>query len=217
MSRTDDFISIIAPVIQKVSRDRGYKICSVTIAQAVIESASGTSELATKHNNFFGMKSGSSWRGKTVIYRTAENKPSGEVYYISASFRHYDTLLEGVDGYYDFISAPRYSNLKNAKTAGDFASDLKADGYATAVSYVSALMNIVNRYHLTKYDGCDNIKEIKTGKGGDTKLKKDEALTVLAKLVINGQYGAGEDRKERLYKDVQDKVNEILKNKKKGG
>jgi len=42
-------------------------------------------------------------------------------------------------------------------------------------------------------------------------------LTVLAKLVINGQYGAGEDRKERLYKDVQDKVNEILKNKKKGG
>jgi len=217
MNRTDEFISIIAPVIQKVSRDRGYKICSVTIAQAVIESASGTSELATKHNNFFGMKAGSSWRGKTADYRTAENKPSGEVYYITASFRHYDTLLEGVDGYYDFISKPRYSNLKNAKTAGDFASDLKADGYATAVSYVTALMNIVNRYHLTKYDGCDNIKEINTGKGGDTKLKKDEALTVLAKLVINGQYGAGEDRKERLYKDVQDKVNEILKNKKKGG
>ena len=217
MSRTEDFITIIAPVIQKVSRERGYKICSVTIAQAVIESASGTSELATKHNNFFGMKAGSSWRGKIADYRTAENTPSGKVYYVTASFRHYDTLLEGVDGYYDFISAPRYSNLKNAKSAGDFASDLKADGYATAVSYVTALMNIVNKYHLTKYDGCDNIKDIKTGKGGDTKLKKDEALTVLAKLVINGQYGAGEDRKERLYKDVQDKVNEILKNKKKGG
>lgn len=217
MSRTDEFINIIAPVIQKVSRDRGYKICSVTIAQAVIESASGTSELATKHNNFFGMKAGTSWRGKTANYRTAENKPSGEVYYVTASFRHYDTLLEGVDGYYDFISAPRYSNLKNAKTAGDFASDLKADGYATAVSYVSALMNIVNRYHLTKYDGCAKIKETKTGNREDTNLKKDEALTVLAKLVINGQYGAGEDRKERLYKDVQDKVNEILKNKKKGG
>lgn len=217
MSRTDEFISIIAPVIQKVSRDRGYKICSVTIAQAVIESASGTSELATKHNNFFGMKAGASWRGKTADYRTAENKPSGEVYYITARFRHYDTLLEGIDGYYDFISAPRYNNLKNAKTAGDFASDLKADGYATAVSYVSALMNIVNSYHLTKYDGCGNIKEIKTRNREDTQLKKDEALTVLAKLVINGQYGAGEDRKERLYKDVQDKVNEILKNKKRGG
>ena len=217
MSRTDEFISIIAPVIQKVSRERGYKICSVTIAQAVIESASGTSELATKHNNFFGMKAGSLWRGKTADYRTAENKPSGEVYYITASFRHYDTLLEGVDGYYDFISNPRYSNLKNAKSAGDFASDLKADGYATAVSYVSALMNIVNRYHLTKYDGCAKIKEINTRNKEDTKLKKDEALTVLAKLVINGQYGAGEDRKERLYKDVQDKVNEILKNNKKGG
>lgn len=217
MSRTDDFISIMAPVIQKVSQDRGYKICSVTIAQAVIESASGTSDLAIKHNNFFGMKAGSSWQGKTADYRTAENKPSGEVYYVTARFRHYDTLLEGVNGYYDFISAPRYNNLKNAKTAGDFASDLKADGYATAVSYVSALMNIVNRYHLTKYDGCAKIKEINTGKGGDTKLKKDEALTVLAKLVINGQYGRGEDRKERLYKDVQDKVNEILKNKKKGG
>lgn len=217
MSRTDDFINIMAPVIQKVSQDRGYKICSVTIAQAVIESASGASDLATKHNNFFGMKAGSSWRGKTAVYGTAENKPSGEVYCVSARFRHYDTLLEGVEGYYDFISAPRYSNLKNAKTAGDFASDLKADGYATAVSYVSALMNIVNRYHLTKYDNCASIKEINTRKGGDAKLKKDEALTVLAKLVINGQYGAGEDRKERLFKDVQDKVNEILKNKKKGG
>ena len=57
------FIAQIAPIIQKVSIDRGYQICSTVIAQACIESAYGTSSLGYKYHNYFGMKCGSAWKG----------------------------------------------------------------------------------------------------------------------------------------------------------
>ena len=57
-----NFINEIAPIIQKVAKERGYAICSTVIAQACIESAYGTSSLGYKYHNYFGMKCGSSWQ-----------------------------------------------------------------------------------------------------------------------------------------------------------
>ena len=65
-----DFISKIAPVVQKYAKQYGYKVCSPIIAQACLESGYGLSSLASKYNNYFGLKCGSSWRGKSVNLQT---------------------------------------------------------------------------------------------------------------------------------------------------
>jgi hypothetical protein len=146
------FISSIAPLIEKEGKKRGYKVVSVAIAQACIESAYGTSSLGYIYHNYFGMKCGSSWKGKSVNMKTKEEYTVGTLTSIRDNFRAYATREEGISGYYDFISTSRYANLKTATTAEQYAQNLKADGYATSSTYVNTLLKTVKTYGLTKYD-----------------------------------------------------------------
>lgn len=146
------FIEHIAPIIQREGFSRGYSIVSTTISQAIIEGACNTSKLARDYHNHFGLKCGSKWRGKSVNMKTKEEYTPGTLTDIRDNFRAYDTDIEGVEGYYDFISTPRYANLRDAKTARQFAEYLKADGYATSSSYVNTLCNTVAKYGLERYD-----------------------------------------------------------------
>lgn len=206
-----NFIAEIAPIIQKVAKERGYSVCSTVIAQACIESAYGTSSLGYKYHNYFGMKCGSSYKGKSVNMRTKEEYTVGTLTTIRDNFRAYDSMLEGVNGYYDFIQYKRYANLKTATTPQMYAERLKQDGYATSSTYVNTLMNTVHKWDLTKYD--NNIQSpIST----PTHKSNEE----IAAEVIALKWGVGEDRKRRLaaagynYKEIQTLVNEMLKNKK---
>lgn len=146
------FIDRIAPIIQREGFARGYSIVSTTIAQAIIEGACGTSKLARDYYNHFGLKCGKSWKGKSVNMKTKEEYTPGTLTDIRDNFRAYDSDIEGVEGYYDFISSKRYANLRDAKTYRQFAEYLKADGYATSSTYVNTLCNTVQKYNLTKYD-----------------------------------------------------------------
>ena len=193
------FIAKIAPIIQAEARARGYKVCSPIIAQACIESAFGTSSLGYKYHNYFGMKCGSSWKGKSVNLRTKEEYKVGQLTTIRDNFRVYDSIEEGVKGYFDFISSKRYSNLLIAVTPKQYLEYIKKDGYATSSTYVNTNMNCINKYDLTKWDyNSQNNYEI-------------------AQEVIDGKWGVGEDRKKRLteagynYKEIQRLVNELLK------
>lgn len=201
-AQAKEFINNIAPLIVTEAKKRGYKVCSTVIAQAIIESASGTSSLGYKYHNYFGMKCGSSWRGKSVNLSTKEEYTVGTLTNIKANFRVYDSMAEGVAGYYDFISTKRYANLKEARDYKEYANFLKLDGYATSSTYVNTLVSTVSKYDLAKYDG-QNVA---------SKLERDIALEV-----IDGKWGNGEERKKRLtqagydYKAVQAIVNKLLK------
>lgn len=151
-AQAKEFINKIAPLIVAEGKKRGYKIFSTVIAQAIIESASGTSSLGYKYHNYFGLKCGSSWKGKSVNLRTKEEYTVGTLTSIRDNFRVFDSMAEGVAGYYDFISTKRYANLKTAQTAQEYAERLKADGYATSSTYVNTLVSTVKKYNLTKYD-----------------------------------------------------------------
>ena len=151
-AQAKEFINKIAPLIVAEGKKRGYKIFSTVIAQAIIESASGTSSLGYKYHNYFGLKCGSSWKGKSVNLRTKEEYTVGTLTSIRDNFRVFDSMAEGVAGYYDFISTKRYANLKTAHTAQEYAERLKADGYATSSTYVNTLVSTVKKYNLTKYD-----------------------------------------------------------------
>ena len=146
------FILEIAYIIQEEAKKRGYKVCSPVIAQACIESAYGTSSLGYRWHNYFGMKCGSSWKGKSINLSTKEEYSPGQLTTIRDNFRAYDSMEEGVKGYFDFISTNRYANLKNASTAKEYLEFIKRDGYATSSSYVSTCMSCIGRHDLERFD-----------------------------------------------------------------
>lgn len=202
-SQAKAFIAHIAPLICEEADRRGYTIKSTVIAQAIVEGSAGTSVLAKRYHNHFGMKCGSSWRGKSVNLATKEEYTVGTLTNIRANWRVYDSDAEGVEGYYDFIGVKRYSNLRQAKDFRQYAEYLKSDGWATSSTYVNTLVNTVNKYSLYVYD-----------KGVVTKSVHEIALEV-----INGEWSVGTERKKLLtkagynYVEVQAEVNRILKTK----
>ena len=150
-AQADAFIAKIAPLIRAEAEKRGYHTCAAVIAQAIIESKAGTSGLA-KHNNFFGLKCGSSWKGASVNMKTKEEYKVGTLTTIRDNFRAYSSMADGVRGYYDFIATKRYQNLKSATNYKEYAQILKADGYATSSTYVTTLCSTVTKYGLTAWD-----------------------------------------------------------------
>ena len=86
------FIATIGPVIPKYAKGAGYKIASTVIAQACCESAFGTSSLGYKYHNYFGMKCGGAWKGKSVNMATKEEYTSGQLTSIRDNFIVYDSM-----------------------------------------------------------------------------------------------------------------------------
>lgn len=152
MSDADLFINQIAPIIQKYAKKNGYKSCSGIIAQACCESGNGKSLLSKKYHNYFGMKCGSRWKGYSVNMRTKEEYTQGTLTTIRDNFRAYETMEDGVKGYFDFTKMKRYSNLKDAKDYKEFARLVKEDGWATSSRYTSTLINIAERNNLQRFD-----------------------------------------------------------------
>lgn len=120
-----EFINAIAPIIVKEAKARGYNYPSAIIAQACLESNYGRSQLSAKYFNFFGLKCGSSWKGKSVNMKTCEEYTTGTLTQIKDNFRAYDNMAEGVKGYFDFIKAKRYNNLKEATSPIDYLQRLR--------------------------------------------------------------------------------------------
>ena len=154
------FIEDIAKHVQKYARAYGILVHSPIIAQAILESGWGESKLASKYHNYFGMKCGTTWTGKSVNMETKEEYTPGTLTTIKDNFRVYDSMEEGVKGYFEFIQKPRYKNLKGVTDAKKYLQLIKADGYATASNYVESTYQLITQYELTEYDveGGTNMK-----------------------------------------------------------
>ena len=207
----NEFIEQIAKCVKKYAYVYGIEVHSPIIAQAILESGWGKSGLASKYHNYFGLKCGSFWRGKSVNMATKEEYKVGTLTNIRDNFRVYDSMEAGVKGYFDFINTSRYANLKGVKSPEEYVRRLKADGYATSSKYVDNVMRVIRDNKLTRFDdkvGKNMKKEELTGKV----LSGKEIIDILAKRVINGDYGTGADRKTKLgelYSIVQKRVNEL--------
>lgn len=209
ISRVEEFINMIAPLIISEGKKRGYSVFSTVIAQAIIESNSGKSILGYKYHNYFGMKCGSRWKGKSVNLKTKEEYTVGTLTTIKDNFRVYDSIEEGIKGYYDFISTKRYANLKESKTYVEYAENLKADGYATSSKYVNTLCTTVDAYNLTKYDSFFNFNDEVTD-NNDTEyieytVKKGDSLWCIAERF----YGRGD--KYNIIVDDNNLISTIIR------
>lgn len=148
----DDFISSVAAAVKKYAPQYGIKVNSPVIAQAILESGWGESKLAAVYHNYFGLKCGSKWKGRSVNMKTMEEYTVGMLTAIRDNFRVYDDLDSGVKGYFEFIQASRYANLKGITDPLQYLETIKADGYATSSGYVNNLWNVIVANSLTKFD-----------------------------------------------------------------
>lgn len=207
------FINQIAPLIQSEAKKRGYHVASPIIAQACIESAFGTSLLASKYHNYHGLKCGSAWRGKSVNLKTKEEYTVGTLTTIRDNFRVYDSMADGVVGYFDFINTKRYENLRDAPTPMIYLELIKSDGYATSSTYVTTCMNCLTKYNLEQFDTFGELKNpyslltnlMKKGSKGESVKWLQWILvhTYGYNLAIDGDFGT---KTEAAVKDFQVKA-----------
>lgn len=146
------FIKSIAEYVKKYASAYGIAVHSPIIAQAVLESGWGESKLASVYHNYFGLKCGTKWTGKSVNLSTMEEYTPGTLTQIKDNFRVYDNMEEGVKGYFDFIQLSRYQNLRGITDPEEYLKTIKADGYATSNKYVENTMRVVTQYDLTQHD-----------------------------------------------------------------
>ena len=126
---------------------------SLTIAQAILESAWGKSGLSRDCYNYFGMKWKANCGCEYKEYSTKEQKADGTYYTITAKFRKYPNASEGIKGYYVFLSGyKRYANLKGVTDAATACDLIRQDGWATSLAYATNLKRLIQTYNLTAYD-----------------------------------------------------------------
>ncbi len=122
---------------------------SITLAQGLLESGAGTSELAQKSNNHFGIKC-HSWDGKRTYHDDDE---------IGECFRVYRNVRDSYEDHSIFLTtSSRYAFLfKFAQTDYEnWAHGLKRAGYATSPTYADKLIEIIERYDLDRFDYTPN-------------------------------------------------------------
>lgn len=129
-----------------ISQMQQYGIpASITLAQGVLESGAGQSELARKSNNHFGIKC-NGWTGRKVYH---DDDARGEC------FRAYDDPLDSYVDHSLFLrNSQRYSRLFKLKKKDykGWAKGLKSCGYATSPTYAHRLIEIIELYGLDRYD-----------------------------------------------------------------
>ena len=149
---TQQFIDTIGEDARKLCQQSDL-YASVMIAQAVVESASGSSGLSCEpYNNLFGIKG--SYDGKSVRMKTQEDDGEGHLETIIAEFRKYPTMLESLEDYVGLLTNNSlYNPVKKSNTESyEDACDYLQGRYATSTSYSRTLKAYIDAYDLTEYD-----------------------------------------------------------------
>ena len=129
-----------------IQQEKKYRIpASITLAQAILESAAGTSYLAKEANNHFGIKC-SDWTGARA-YKDAEVR--------NECFRKYSSIAESYEDHSKFLTErPRYERLFLLRKTDykGWAKGLQECGYATDKGYANKLIRIIELYQLYLYN-----------------------------------------------------------------
>lgn len=151
----DNYISKYAPIaIEEMYRSNIP--ASITLAQGIIESSWGGSELAATHKNHFGIKCNTGWEGIHTYHEDDDYDENGNL--MESCFRGYYSVEESYKDHSNFLMrGERYSKLFDLGTDDfvNWAIGLKECGYATDPEYAQKLINTINKYGLYNFDGPD--------------------------------------------------------------
>ena len=150
---------------EAIKNYKEYKILpSITIAQAILESSWGESDLAQIYNNLFGIKADSSWKGEYVTLETFEFYDTK----IEDKFRVYSNKNQSIKDHAKFlVDNQRYKKygVFEAKTYIEQAYALQNAGYSTAEDnsgqkrYAKDLIELIRQYNLQLIDSEIKISD----------------------------------------------------------
>lgn len=148
------FIKRLVPQAQRL-QDIYQILPSVTIAQAILESNWGQSQLSQKYHNLFGIKGTDP--DNTAKLSTKEYV-NGSWQTISGRFRVYASEAESMTDHAQLFhrgttwNPQQYQHFLAAKEYRSAAQALQEDGYATDPDYADKLIRVIEQYHLNQYD-----------------------------------------------------------------
>lgn len=156
----EEFHSFVGGIARKDWQERHIMLPSVVIAQAAIESAAGSSELAQKANALFGIKL-NGWTGRSYVKDAAEQLPDGS-YRIDKNelWRAYDSWEQSVLDHNEYIATRstdggktlRYAPVIGCREYVLTCQYLQQCKYATSQTYAETLVNYIEKYDLARYD-----------------------------------------------------------------
>lgn len=160
----DAFIAYVGNIAKADMKSSGI-LASIVIAQAILESSWGQSELSLKANNLFGMKANlsgntwdSCWDGDIYAKKSPEDDGNGNITEVLSDFRAYDSPTLSIMDHSDYLCGAknsdklRYEGLFGETDYRTAAQIIKDGGYATDSKYVDKLCNVIEEYNLDSYD-----------------------------------------------------------------
>ena len=162
----EQVLAKVGPLFTADQKKSGI-LASVSMAQFILESGYGKSELALGANNCFGMKkslsgntwSGSVWDGVSIYKKkTQEQKADGSYVTVTAEFRKYANVNDSIADHSAYLLGAkngeklRYDGLKGCSDYKKAVQIIKDGGYATSLTYVEKLCSIIEKWKLTQYD-----------------------------------------------------------------
>lgn len=174
---------------------------SITLAQGLLESGAGKSELARKSNNHFGIKADKSWNGSTV-----SSMDNGRL----CKFRKYKRVGESYEDHSKFlVGRERYAALFRLKKNDyeGWAKGLKKAGYAEDSRYPQKLISLIERYELYRYDSYRADSTPKKNSGNTHSINGVPFVTagsgeLMSDIARRTGVSSGKLRK---YNDIRDK------------
>lgn len=134
-------LAVLIVGARKLERTDGIP-AAATVAMALHESGYGLSQLAAKHNNYFGLKLGKTI-GEFVRLPTRE---LGQM--VRADFRVYNSLSEGIAGFATFLRYPRYRDAFRTSAPREFVRRLLLAKYCPERDYEACIEAIMSRHRL---------------------------------------------------------------------
>lgn len=140
----EEYIAEWKDVAVRKMKEHGIP-ASITLAQGLLESGNGNSELAREGNNHFGIKCTPDWTGGRT-YHDDDKKDD--------CFRKYKDAAQSYEDHAKFLQKPRYASLFELKPTDykGWAHGLKKAGYATDPNYPQKLITLIERYDLSNLD-----------------------------------------------------------------
>lgn len=130
-----------------ISHMERYQIpASITLAQGILESGAGMSDLARRSNNHFGIKCHRGWSGGRVF--AADDTPND-------CFRSYNRVEDSYQDHSEFlVGSSRYKGLFDLSITDykGWARGLQQSGYATDRAYANKLIKLIEDYELYRFD-----------------------------------------------------------------
>ena len=183
-----------------IDQQREYGIpASITLAQGLLESAAGTSYLARKGNNHFGIKCHSQWKGEVIEVGDTARR---------VCYRQYGSARESFDDHARFLQTKRYRRLYDLEVTDykGWAAGLRECGYAEDTAYPQKLIGIIEQYELYNYDS-EHPLTASTGKRDkqdkrDKQTKQDKRTKHNSTEAIDHDLRSNESQSKEVLKKV---------------